>query len=116
MRSDHAALEEVVEAANAVPAIAIGFEQQGVTALCVGVAVIVGEQVDELAAGSIACHDEADFAGFAAEVVNADHRVVAPGVADGQDVVAAGGQEGEVAPANLRYFLSHADDALHPVE
>ena len=40
---DVAALEQIIEPADAVPAIAVGFEQQRVPATVVGAAVIFGQ-------------------------------------------------------------------------
>src|SRR6185437_7128994 len=48
---DVAALEQIVEAADAIPAIAIGFHQERMPAAAVGAAVILVEQVDQQLSG-----------------------------------------------------------------
>src|SRR5215204_3433665 len=42
--------QQVVEAADAVPAVAVGFDHQPVLALVVAMAVVLGEQVHQLLA------------------------------------------------------------------
>ena len=46
IRIDIAPLEQIIEATDAVPAIAIGLEHQSVPAAVVGVAVVFGEQTE----------------------------------------------------------------------
>ncbi len=46
IRVDIAPLEQIIEPADAVPAIAIGLEHQSVPAAVVGVAVVFGEQTE----------------------------------------------------------------------
>ncbi len=46
IRVDIAPLEQIIEAADAVPAIAIGLEHQSVPAAVVGVAVVFGEPTE----------------------------------------------------------------------
>ena len=46
---DVAALQQIVEAADAVPAVAVGFQQQRVPAALVGAAVVLRQQIDQQA-------------------------------------------------------------------
>src|SRR5688572_19527942 len=46
-----APFEQVVEAADAIPAIRVAFEHQAMFAVCVRAAVIFGQQVDQKLAG-----------------------------------------------------------------
>src|ERR1700738_1844976 len=115
------ALEEVVEAADAEPAVAVGFEEDAVTAAFLGAAVLIGEQVDERAVIVVGSGErEADLLRIGGEVVDADDGVVAPLIAHDHDqgklCGGAGMEECEVAPADLGNLLAHADNALHPVE
>src|SRR5712671_6926343 len=44
---DIAALEQIVEASDAVPAVSVGFEQQRMLAALIGLAVVFRQQVDQ---------------------------------------------------------------------
>lgn len=83
-RSDLSSLQDVVEAADAEPAIAVGFQDELMLAGIGGGAVVTGEQVDE-AFGIFGADGERDFAGDGGEIVDHDDGVVAPVVAKRQD-------------------------------
>ena len=93
-RPDFAALQEVVEPADAVPAIAIGFEQDAMPAAVVRLAVVFGQQVyEQLARWSASAPTSRD------DLARAWHRdcarterVVAPVVAQRQHRRVAGGR------------------------
>ena len=59
---------------------------------------------------------EFDLHRLGREVMDAEHRVAAPRVAQGKDRGPTGLQGHHVAPADLRRLLSLPDHALHPVE
>ena len=48
-RSGVASFEQVIEAADPVPAIAVRLEEDGVRASGIGLAMVVGEKIDEQA-------------------------------------------------------------------
>ena len=82
---DVAALQQIVEAADAIPAIAVAFQQQRVPAALVGVAVIFGQQIDQKLAGLAGKPDrKRKLARLLVEIVHEQHRIVAPVVADDQ--------------------------------
>src|SRR3954452_3978661 len=116
-RSELAALEQIVEAADAVPSVAIGFEADAMLAAIVRLAVIGCQQVDELIrAVPLEAGRELHLARRVTEIVQEQHRIVAPVIAQREYGVVAGVEHLEVAPADLRHFLAHADHALGPIE
>src|SRR3954453_20856337 len=88
---DVAALQEIIETADAVPAIAVGLEQQFVAAALVGLAVVFREQVHKRLAGLAGnSHAKREFARLLIEVMDEQPSVVAPPLPDDQ--------HGRVAP------------------
>ncbi len=80
-------------------------------------AVILGQQVDQQCAFLPGQPDiERQLTGCGIEVVDEDHRVVAPVIANGENRRIRGRQQLEVPPADLGHFLAHPDDPLGPVE
>src|SRR3954468_13996987 len=78
-RSELAALEQIVEAADAVPSVAIGFETDAMLSAIVRLAVIGRQQVDELIrAVPLEAGRELHLARRVTEIVQEQHRVVAP--------------------------------------
>src|SRR5262245_32882618 len=114
---DLAAAKQVVQPADPVPAIPVAFDHHAMAAAVVGTAVILGQEVDQqLAVLRLDPDGETDLARLGVEVVHEQNRVVAPVVAQDQDRRIARRDDGEIAPADFRHLLAHADDALGPVE
>ncbi len=114
---DIAALQQIIEAADAVPAVAIGLEQQRVPAALVGAAVVLGQEIDQQLAGFTRKSDgERDLARLLVQVMDKQHGIVAPVITDHQHGGIARRDHLEIAPADLGHFLAHADDALGTVE
>ena len=68
---DIAALQQIIEAADAVPAVAIGLEQQRVPAALVGAAVVLGQEIDQQLAGFTRKSDgERDLARLLVQVMD----------------------------------------------
>src|ERR1700687_4034971 len=77
---DVAAPEQIIEAADAIPSVAIGFEQQPVLAALIGVAVVFRQQVDqEFAAVSRQADRKRDLARLPIEILNEKHRIISQG-------------------------------------
>src|SRR5690242_13105094 len=95
---DLAALQQIVEPAHAVPAIAEGLEQHVVAPALARAAVLVREQVHQLLAFlRLQPRAEADLARLGVQVVQEEHRVVAPVVAHAEDRGRAGVEDLEIA-------------------
>src|SRR2546429_9041928 len=81
---DVAALQEIVEASYAIPAISVGFEDESVPAALVGPAVVFRQQINqELAGLSGEAGCKRDLPRFRIEIVHEQHGIVAPVIADG---------------------------------
>src|SRR6266700_6918930 len=84
---DFGAFERVVEAAYAEPTIAVGLKQDAVTGAFSRIAVVLREQVDQGPAFFFGdAHREAHFLRFRAQVGDTDDGVVAPVVANDQNL------------------------------
>src|SRR5699024_2414063 len=104
-------------AADSIPAIPIRLDQQPMLAPGIGNAVVFAQQIDQHAtrlAGNAG--GKSNFAGFAVEVVYEEHGVVAPVIPYRQHTWISRRENFEIAPADLRDFLAHANNALGPVE
>src|SRR5689334_17613704 len=101
------AFQDVRQSADAIPAIRVRVERQPVHA-ALAAAVIVGEKVDQRVGAGV----DAYRLRLGGEVVRDDHARAAPVVAGHEHVRVARGNDRPVAPADLRAFLAHADDAL----
>src|SRR5262249_55375408 len=94
---DVGALEQIIEAADPVPAIAVRLEQDMVLSVLAGGAVVLGEQVDQPIVGPLAQADgKTGLTRPVREIVNEDHGIVAPVVAHGEHAGIAGRQDGKV--------------------
>src|SRR5882762_3102950 len=114
---DVAALQQIVEASDPVPTIGIRFQHQRVLAALVGLAVVFRQQVDQQLAGVAGKPDrERNLPRLLVEMVHEQYRIVAPVIAHHQHRRVARRDHLEVAPADLRDFLAHPDDALGPVQ
>src|SRR5580704_18427410 len=83
VRIDVAALEEIIEPADAVPAISIAFHHQPVAAAFVGAAVILAQKIDQQLAGFAGQPDrKRDLARLLIEIVHQQHRIVPPVITD----------------------------------
>jgi len=112
-----AALQEIIEAADAVPTVSVSVEEQHMPAAFVGGAVILGQQVDQELAGFAGKADgERDLARFLVKIMHEQHRIVAPVIADDENRRIARCDHLEVAPAHFGNFLAHPDDALGPIQ
>src|SRR3984893_7022748 len=80
----------------------------------IGIAVLPGEQIHK-AAGIFDTYFEPDFAWDRTEVVHDQYGIVSPVIANRQYFGRPCLQDGKLAPADLRRFLTHTDHALHPV-
>src|SRR5690348_10012025 len=82
---DVATLQEIVEAADPVPSIAVTFQHQRVLAALIRATVILAQQIDQKLAGLTGNPDrKGKFARLLLEIVHEQHRIVAPVVADDQ--------------------------------
>src|SRR5471032_2547535 len=112
-----AALEQVIEPADAIPPITVRLENDAMAAIGGRLAVVVGQKVDEdVLAGICTARLELHRAHLSAEVMQAQNRIVTPVVAQGEDIVAGSAQNREVAPTDLRDLSAHADQSLCPVQ
>src|SRR4051812_11286582 len=83
---DLAALQQVVEPANPVPTIAVGLEQDlMLDRFGIGAAVILAQQIDEQSALLSKPWIKPHLAGLAVQVVQEQHGIVTPVVAERQD-------------------------------
>src|SRR5512144_407537 len=83
---DLAAAEEIIQAADAVPAIAMRFDDEPMLAVLVAVAVFVAQEVDQHPAVlALDADAERDLLRLGGEIVHEQHPVVAPVVAHHQD-------------------------------
>src|SRR6185503_11320538 len=105
--------EQIVEAADAIPAITVGLERDRMLAVPARAAVVGAQQVDEQTSDRIldACR-KLHLACLASEIVQEQHRIVAPVVAHAEYGIVAGRENLEFSPADLRHLLAHADYAL----
>src|SRR5438874_13031735 len=116
-RPDVATLEQVVQAADPIPAIAVSLEQQVMPAIFPSSAVVFGQQIYKHA-GFITSQSggKSHLLEYRSQIVEEQDRVVAPVIADCQHRWVSKREDFEVAPADLRNFLAPADDAVRPVE
>jgi len=72
--TDVAALQEIVQASDPIPAISVAFDDQSVAAALIRLAVILRQQIDEKLAGvARKARCERDFARFFIEIVHEQH-------------------------------------------
>ena len=111
--------EEIVEPADPVPPVAIGFDHQPVLPALVGMTVILGQKVDQhhpvLGILPVQPDRKCDLMRLGIEVVNEQHPIVAPIVSHHQHGRIVARYDSEIAPANLGNLLAHADDPLRPI-
>src|SRR5262249_54583311 len=109
-------LEQVIQPAHAIPAIAIGLQANTMLAILADPAVILAQQIDQQISGAVfEAFRELDLAWFFRKIVKKQNRIVAPVVPDPEHRPVAGLKDFEFAPAYFRDLLAHADDALDPV-
>src|SRR5579871_735692 len=114
---DVAASEQIIEPADAIPAIAVAFHQHLVPAAIVGAAVVLVEQIDQQLAGLAAyAARKRQLARRLIEIMHEQYGVIAPVVADDEDRGIARSDDGKIAPADFGHFFPHANDALGPVQ
>src|SRR5215510_277823 len=115
---DLAAAEQVVQSADTIPAISVGLYDETVFAVFSGAAVLLAQQIDQQRALFLVIQPycEGDFVRLGVEVVDEQHRVVAPVISHQEDRGLRSPDNGEVTPTHLRDLLSHADDSFGPVQ
>ena len=90
-RSHFGASQEVIETADAVPAIPIWLQQHAVAGILLSITVVLGEEVDQGPALCIShAHGKANFLREGAQVVDEDYGVIAPVITHYQDLWIAG--------------------------
>src|SRR6266542_6717067 len=112
---DIAALEQIIQAPDAIPAIAVWLQHQPVLAVVARMAVIVRQEIDEQAAAlAFQPGRKGDLTRTGIEIVDKHHRIVPPVVAYRQYGGIARHKHLEVAPTDLGHFLAHSDDPRGP--
>src|SRR5262249_52599075 len=93
------------------------FQAHTVFAVLSGAAVISGQQIDKLIALVVfEAHREFELVRIMRKVVQEQHGIVAPVVADGKYRRITGLYDFELPPTDFGYFLAHSDDVLGPVQ
>src|ERR1700757_4375339 len=83
---DVAALQQIIQSTNAIPAIAVALYHERVSPAFVRVAVVFAQQVyQQLSCVAAKPDGESNLARVLIEIVYKQHRVVSPVVADDQD-------------------------------
>src|ERR1035437_4587178 len=114
---DVASFEQIVQSANAVPTITVSLQHQGVFAPIVGFAVVFRQKVYQvLSLVSGKSNRERSLARLFVEIVQEQHRVIPPIVANSQNGGISARDHTDVTPADLRHFLAHPDNALGPIQ
>src|SRR5579883_249324 len=108
---------QIIQPAGAEPTVAIGFEQDVVAAPCASLAMVVAENIDELAAEFWTETDfEPQLQRLIGKIMHDDHGVVPPIVTESQNRFRLDIQNVKSAEADFRRLLSHPDHPLRPVE
>src|SRR5258705_12203205 len=82
---DVAAFQEVVEAADPIPSVAVAFQHQRVSVPLISVAVILGQQIDQKLAGLAGKPgSKRKLPWLLVEIMHEQNRIIAPVVADDQ--------------------------------
>src|ERR1700742_2952565 len=114
---DFAPVEQIVEPANAIPAISVWLQKNLVAPVACRLAMVIGQQIDQHAFGLPELGDgNAYFRGLSRHIVNNNDRIISPFITHSQNSEGTSLDEAEVPPANFRDFLPHANHSLHPVQ
>jgi hypothetical protein len=114
---DVGSTQQVIESADPVPSVTVAFEHDPVFARFVCPAVILSEKVhQQFALFSINARVHEDFARLFVKIVQKQYRIISPVVPQSENAGIADFQHGKIAPANLRNFFAHSNDALGPVQ
>src|SRR5579872_1184135 len=115
--SNVASLQKIAQTAGAIPSVPVWFQQNAVLSRFICNAVICGKKVDKpQTLVAFQAYAQPDLARLCAQIMHNHYGVVTPIVAHGKDLPSSAAKYIEIAPPDLRNFLTHANDALHPVQ